>query len=213
LIMHIEIKICGMTSRDDVMTAVECGADLVGFVFHRASPRYADPLAVARIVEDIPKGVRRAGVFVNMPAGEVLKIAERCGLDVIQLHGDEAPEEFADATRTIWRAVRMEHGRWRPDPDAWTCERFVVDATAPGRYGGTGETADWTAARKFAESRRAMLAGGLTPANVESAIAIVHPVGVDVASGVESAPGRKDPALVREFIKAVRRIPADTGSF
>ncbi len=200
-----EIKICGLTCFEDAQAALDAGADYLGFVFHRGSRRHVTPGAAEAIISRFSGGVRAVGVFVNVSPDEALAVAEQCGLWAVQLHGSELPGPFADFPARLWRSVSYRAGRQSPDPAEWAADRFVVDASAPrGQYGGTGRVADWAAAAALARARPVMLAGGLSPENVASAIAAVRPVGVDVSGGVECMPGRKDPAKIRAFVRAVR---------
>ena len=204
--MAVEIKICGTTNVEDARLALELGADYLGFIFYPKSPRSVSADDVVRILESLEPRPRAVGVFVNASREEVERTVAACGLYAAQLHGDEAAEAFRGSAARLWRAVRVVDAEPRPDPDAWPAERYLVDAFVPGAYGGTGELADWAAAAELAKARTVMLAGGLTPENVADAIRAVRPVGVDVASGVEAAPGRKDPDTLRRFIAAVRAV-------
>jgi phosphoribosylanthranilate isomerase len=201
---RVEIKICGLTTRDDAAAALEAGADYVGFVFWARSPRAVAPGAVARIVAVLGAEAKAVGVFVNASPKEVVRIVGDCGLHAAQIHGDERAEAFAGIGCRVWRAVRRIRGRWQPAPGRWRAERYVVDAAVEGRYGGSGVLADWPAAAQLAGRRPVMLAGGLTPDNVAPAVRMVRPLGVDVSSGVESAPGRKDYREMKRFIRAAR---------
>jgi phosphoribosylanthranilate isomerase len=209
----MKIKICGVTSVQDALRAVEAGADLLGFNFYPASPRYITPVECARLCSDLERRcvrVLRVGVFVNAPPEEILQILAGCGLDLAQLSGDE-PREYLEALggrafkalrpRESFSAYQEARRYARPTPPA-----LLVDAHRPGQYGGTGQTGDWELAADLAREYPLLLAGGLQPGNVQSAIRQVHPWGVDVASGVECHPGRKDPQKMRAFICAVREI-------
>lgn len=207
----LQIKICGLTNRDDVLCALDSGADYLGFVTYSRSPRAIGGPDIARLLDRVDRPYRAVGVFVNESRDEVERIAADCGLHAVQIHGDEAAEEFQDMPVPVWRAVSSRDGLWKPDPDKWAADRYLVDAPAPGRYGGTGEEADWTAAAGLALERPVMLAGGLTPDNVAEAVRAVRPVGVDVVSGTESAPGKKDPDKVRAFIANARAAAVDSG--
>jgi phosphoribosylanthranilate isomerase len=202
--MSVEVKICGLTNRDDALAALEHGADYLGFVLYARSPRSVTPSTLSAIREDLPAECRVVGVFVNHTRQDVERIAGDCGLFAAQIHGDEEAAAFEAMAVTLWRAVRLEDGVWKPTPGQWPAARYVVDATAQGRYGGTGTKADWDAAGLLAAERPVMLAGGLTADNVAEAVQAVHPLGVDVSSGVESAPGRKDHAKMRLFIRAAK---------
>ena len=203
--MHI--KICGITSLQDALAAIEAGADYLGFNFYPASPRSISPGACAEIssalIREHPQ-VKRVGLFVNMPTDEVRAILDGCSLDLAQLHGDEPPEELAAlGTRAFkaFRGVPLElDGCARPEAPA-----LLIDAAVQGAYGGTGRTADWEGAAALAKKFPLLLAGGLNPDNVAAAVRQVRPWGVDAASGVESAPGRKDAGRMRAFVQAVRK--------
>lgn len=206
------IKICGLTTREDVEGAVRAGATAVGFNFYRRSLRYLTPDAARKLAALVPPDVWRVGVFVDTPLDEMLAIAERVGLDSLQLHGDELPDgAIPDHLRVV---VALRVG----DPEELTAILdqtpadpgcvILLDAYVPGEYGGTGREVDDRVLRTLAEHparSRTILAGGLTPANVQAKIRAVNPLGVDVASGVESAPGVKDLGQISQFIAEARR--------
>ena len=185
------VKICGITNREDALAAVEAGARAIGFVFHRASPRYADPEALASWIGEIPASVWRVGVFVNEAPGAIEDLGLRLGLDVAQLHGAETPEAHPKGLR-IWKAFRL--GADGVAPVEYPAEALLLDGP------GSGRIFDWELAKKARGS--IIVAGGLTPENVRAAIERTNPWGVDTASGVESSPGRKDHAKMKKFIKA-----------
>jgi len=189
-----------LTNLDDASAALDAGADYLGFVLYEGSPRGVSVKALMRILDRLDRPVRAVGVFVNEARGEVERIVSEAGLHAAQLHGDEAPVDFSDLAVPVWRAIRLSGQECEPWPEQWPAERYVVDASVPGMYGGTGVTADWQAAARLAAERPVMLAGGLTPRNVASAVQTVRPRGVDVAGGVEKRPGRKDPNKLRDFI-------------
>lgn len=201
--MRVEVKICGMTNIDDARAAIAMGADYIGFVFYAKSPRHVSPAQVAGIVRELGSGVRAVGVFVNETREKALEIAGKCGLYAVQLHGDELPADFTAAPIPIWRAIKFFKNLWTPDPAAWNAERYLIDATVSGIYGGSGVKADWREAADLAGRVKVMLAGGLTPDNVSEAISAVRPAGVDVVSGVEAEPGKKDHGKMKSFIAAV----------
>ncbi len=203
--MSVLIKICGITNLADALLSVEAGADILGFVFYERSPRYL-PLRVAgEIIRRLPASVVKAGVFVNADKERINCVVGECGLDLLQFHGEERPEHclrFGLRTMKAFRIRGPESLRILPDygTDAW-----LLDAYTPGARGGTGERFDWDLAVEAGSwGRPIFLAGGLTPSNVATAIRQVHPYGVDVSSGVEKAPGRKDAAKVKTFIAAAR---------
>jgi phosphoribosylanthranilate isomerase len=200
---RLEIKICGLTHADDALDALEAGADFLGFVLYAKSRRHLTPSALERLRRRLPREARCVGVFVNATPAAVAKVMRECGLYAAQVCGEESAADFAKFRLRLWRVVRSTKGRWAPNPGEWKAERFVVDAPGP-QYGGTGECADWNRAGVLARARPVMLAGGLTPLNVAEAVRVVRPAGVDVASGVEAVPGRKDPVKVRLFIQAAR---------
>jgi phosphoribosylanthranilate isomerase len=197
------VKICGLTNIDDARWALEEGADYLGFVMYPKSPRYVTPENLAHIVDHLPEHACPVGVFVNEEPILVKQIVSACRLVAVQLNGDEDPADFRDLGVPLWRSVRLEEGRWSPSPEQWKVDRFVLDVVSPA-YGGTGEEIDWKEGRKFASQHRAMLAGGLRPETVAEAIRQVRPIGVDVSSGVESLPGKKDFRKVAAFIANAR---------
>lgn len=208
-----QIKICGITSVDDAVLISHAGADAIGLNFYSRSPRYITTDTARQIVAAVPPNVTKVGLFVNSTIDQVRRAFDDLHLDLIQLHGDEPPEFVHQlAPRPVMRAFRV--GTAGLDPvfayldqcrDALAC--VLLDALQPGVYGGTGTTVDWLMAKLYLErpgNPALVLAGGLTPSNVADAIQAVHPAAVDVASGVESAPGRKNPAAVQAFIQAAR---------
>jgi len=199
----ITLKICGLTTLDDALWALEQGADYLGFVLYPESPRHVTLQEFVRLKKALPETARCVAVFVNEDAAMINRIAAECALAAVQIHGEEDPGDFSKLTVPVWRAIRWREGGWIPNPADWRPERFVLDAFSPA-YGGTGLTVDWQAAGPFAATHRAMLAGGLNPENVGEAVRRVRPLGVDVASGVESGPGRKDRRKVAAFIQAAR---------
>ena len=200
---RVAVKICGLTTPEDAAVAVAAGADAVGVNLWLQSKRYVDDAAARAVLAVVPKGVLKVGVFVNTPAAEVAARLASLGLDRAQLHGDETPATFAslDAARLI-RVVRVRDEASFAAAEGWNVPLFMYDALVAG-YGGAGVTAPWALVERLGR-RPPWLAGGLTPENVGAAIAAVRPDGVDVASGVESAPGKKDPSRVRAFIQAAR---------
>ncbi len=204
--MPIEVKICGMTNSDDVKYALEYGADYCGFVLYRKSARGINATRLEKIISEINVPFKAVAVFVDEDRDVIQKISEEAGLYAVQLHGCELPVNYVDFPVPIWRAIRSMEGEYQPEPSLWKPERYLVDSTAPGVMGGSGVAADWKMAADFAAKRRVMLAGGLTPENVVAAIKQVRPVGVDVASGVESKPGLKDRAVMKRFIENVKAV-------
>jgi phosphoribosylanthranilate isomerase len=202
--MSIEVKICGLTNAEDARVALEAGADYLGFVIYEKSPRGVTVERMAEILAELGDGVRAVGVFVNEPSSKVDGIVRRCHLHAAQIHGDEAPGSFNAFSHRVWRAVWIQDGVALPPPPEWPADRYVIDAAVPGLYGGSGVKADWDVASSLADRYPAMLAGGLRPDNVVDAIRCVSPMGVDVSSGVEAEPGRKDHDAVRAFVAAAK---------
>ena len=205
------IKICGLTTAEDTVSAVAAGAGALGFNFYEKSPRYVTPERAAELAAVAAPGVLKVGVFVNEDREFVQTVADDAGLFAVQIHGDEEPQAFADMPLPVWRAVRIEEGVCRPDPAEWKALRYVVDAAVPGVYGGTGVEADWDSAARLAKEQALMLAGGLNPDNVGEAVRTVHPLGVDTASGVEREPGKKDWDKVRKFVRAAKECGLENG--
>ena len=203
----VKVKICGITNPADALAAVEAGADALGFNFYARSPRYIAPGAARQIIAVVPESVLSVGVFVNEEsAAAVARVAEESGVSAVQLHGDESPE-YCEAlgAREVIKALRVGPNYAPDDAARYRPHSILLDAYHPRARGGTGETFDWALARRTRELvERLYLAGGLTPENVASAIAAVEPYAVDVCSGVELAPGRKDGARVSAFVAAVR---------
>ncbi len=201
-----EIKICGLTNIDDARCALDLGVDYLGCVLYPKSPRSVSVSELAKICDALDNNVKVIGVFVNENRANIEKIALDCNLYAVQIHGDEDYSEFSDTKITIWKAVRIEDGEVKPALNKWPAARYVIDADVSGEYGGTGVTADWNQAAELATRYPLMLAGGLTPENVGDAVRIVEPRGVDVASGVELMPGRKDHEKMKRFVKTVKGV-------
>ncbi|MBI2948988.1 MAG: phosphoribosylanthranilate isomerase [Verrucomicrobia bacterium] len=200
-----KVKICGITNLSDALAAVDAGADALGFMFYAESPRVVSETAAAEIIRELPPFVAKVGVFVNAPSERVTRLLDVCGLDTLQFHGDEPPEFCRQFRTKIIKAFRVRDEKSLRAMAAYESEAWLLDAFVPGKLGGTGARFNWELARQAtALSPRVILAGGLTPANVSDAIRQVQPYGVDVSSGVEAAPGKKDPIKVRDFIAAVK---------
>lgn len=205
----IDIKICGLANTGDALAAHELGADYLGFVLYPDSPRAVTATELRRILDALPADVRAVGVFVNESPQAVQSVAQDCGLCAVQIHGDEPAEPFADSDLPLWRAVQCDSDGCRPDPADWPARRYVLDAAPRGQYGGSGVAGNWDAAAAFAAAHPAMLAGGLHPENIGDAVRRVRPLGVDVSSGVETEPGRKDHEQMRAFIAAARQAATE----
>jgi phosphoribosylanthranilate isomerase len=200
----VKIKICGITELDDALHAIACGADALGFVFYERSPRAITRKRAQTIIAALPPFVTVVGLFVNEDPRTVREIADECGLDVIQYHGDESPETLRMAPRRAIRALRVRESDTLDEINRYPASGLLLDAWVTGAFGGTGVLCNWEIAAEIAKKRPVILAGGLTPENVAAAIQTVRPYGVDVSSGVEEAPGRKDHKKVAAFIKAAQ---------
>ncbi len=200
----VKVKICGITILEDALMAVEAGADALGFVFFQGSSRFISPAQAATIISRLPPFVQTVGLFVNEELTVVNAIADRCGLDIVQLHGEESPDYCRAITRRVIKAFRVKDAHSLDNMAEYHVAACLLDAWSPAAHGGTGTTFNWEIAAHAAASRSIILAGGLTPENVVEAITAVKPYAVDVSSGVESAPGKKDAGLVSRFIRATR---------
>lgn len=198
------VKICGITNLQDALAAVEFGADALGFNFYAKSPRRVSPDKVVKILEDVPPSILKVGVFVNEPEGNVRDIASSLELDYLQFHGDETPSYCEQFATPYWKAFRLKDEKTIELMKKYKCDYYLVDSFTTQVYGGSGVTGNWDLAREAKKVGKIILAGGLTPENVADAIRTVQPDGVDVASGVEEKPGRKDAARLERFMTAVR---------
>ena len=206
--MSVKLKVCGVTSLEDARASIDCGAEYLGFNFYLKSPRYIAPSAARDIIERLPDDVISVGVFVNEPRPEdVDEILRVSGARMAQLHGDEPPDYCASvgAERVI-KALRVGDDFDERRILDYPASAVLLDAFDAKLYGGTGKTANWAVARKAARLTKIFLAGGLSPENIVEAIRAVEPFSVDVNSGVESAPGRKDANKLRRLKEEMERI-------
>jgi phosphoribosylanthranilate isomerase len=194
----IPVKVCGLTRAEDACLAWELGAAALGFIFHPASPRAVTVRRAREIRRKLPRGAFCVGVFVDVDPGRINAIAEAAGLDAVQLHGRETPRVCAAMERPVIKLFRAEE---EARLDDFSVAAFLLDATHPTLAGGTGLRADWDLAARLARRKPLILAGGLNSANILEASAAVRPAGLDVCSGVESAPGVKDAALLRALLE------------
>jgi phosphoribosylanthranilate isomerase len=208
-----QIKVCGITNIDDAMAAAASGADALGFIFHRPSPRCVPPGRAAEIIAALPSGVVTVGVFVNRPAREIIQVADRCGLDMIQLHGDERPADCRPfPPERLIKAFSPRTPEETAALAAYPVRAFLIDARQGERYGGTGKRADWMLAALIVRRYALVLAGGLNETNVAAALAAVAPAAVDLNSGVERAPGMKDEGKLRRTIGIIRAADGSRGN-
>jgi phosphoribosylanthranilate isomerase len=203
----VKVKICGITNLKDARQAFKAGADFLGFNFYPRSPRYVTPHRARAILRRLPKKIASVGVFVNEREDEMLKIARRVGLDYLQLHGEESPATIAHLAHNlpVIKAVRVRNSFRTTELARYKdVSAFLLDGFDRRRHGGSGKTFRWEIALRAGRAGHIFLAGGLTPENVGEAIHSAKPYAVDVCSGVEAKPGKKDPALVVNFMRAVR---------
>jgi phosphoribosylanthranilate isomerase len=212
------VKICGITNLEDGLTAVEAGADALGFVFYEKSPRHVDTATARSIVRELPVTIEKVGVFVNQTKDSICALADEAGLTAVQLHGDNEGPQVADLIVERWPHLKVLVGismncpkpescatRWRSE----AVHAFLLDTGTSVKHGGTGQSFDWQTSKPsvevIARLGRVVVAGGLNPGNVGEAVRILQPWGVDVSSGVEATPGKKDSHKVRAFVEAVRK--------
>jgi phosphoribosylanthranilate isomerase len=204
-----QVKICGITNREDAHVAAEAGADMIGLIFYPPSPRYVTPEQARTIVESLPPTLPVAGVFVNETVETVSRVAQESGVQIVQLHGEESPQM---CRQLPWRVVKTFRftAHVRPEMMAdYVVEAFLIEGFHANFYGGVGSRADWQQVAMLHAYGRIILAGGLTPDNVQEAIRAVRPYAVDVGSGVEAAPGKKDWQKVRAFISRAKHALPD----
>ena len=203
---RIKVKICGTTSLKDAFLAVESGADAIGFIFYKMSPRNISQKEAKEIILQLPPFIETVGVFVNETSDKINRIAEQCKLNSIQLHGEESPALCRRVKRKVIKAFRVKNADSLKSIASYKVSGFLLDSYNDGSKGGTGQVFDWNLALRVKKQGPVILAGGLNPYNVFTAIHRVKPYGVDVCSGVENSPGIKDHEKIREFIKSVRRF-------
>lgn len=203
----VKVKICGITNLEDALEAVAHGADALGFVFFKKSPRYISPSKAKAIIKKLPPFISTVGVFVNEDKKNIEKIAAQTGINVIQLHGDERPQACR-LSRPVIKAFRVKSlecleplSKYKDKVTA-----FLLDTYTPEIFGGTGQIFNWDIAVEAKQLGRIILAGGLTPENIEQAIRWVHPYAVDVSSGVEAEKGKKDHKKMKLFIERAKGI-------
>ena len=205
--MPVIVKICGITNLADGLAAAEAGADALGFVFCEQSPRYVPIEAAASVIRGLPPFLIKVGVFVNAPEDLVLRAARECGLNLLQFHGDEPPEYCRQFGLLSMKAFRIRDAASLAAVRNYETEAWLFDAYSPAARGGTGESFNWDLALQARSwGRPIFLAGGLTSENVAEAVRRARPYAVDVSSGVEAAPGKKDHAKVRAFIQAAKSV-------
>ena len=202
----MQIKICGITNIVDARGAIEHGADLIGFVFYRDSPRYVPPETAKNIIEQLPVGTATVGVFVNETNETMLAISRLCGLHTLQLHGQESIQQISQLKNiNVIKAFALRTEEDIKQLQTFYAYTMLIDSPSD-KFGGSGKTGSWELAKTVSSRYKIFLAGGLTCENIEKAIRIVNPYGVDVSSGVEKNKGIKDPEKVQRFIEIVRSL-------
>jgi len=203
-VQELFIKVCGITKDEDAQAAVKAGVNALGFIFYQGSERYVTPRQASEIVARVPEHVSKVGVFVHEEKRTILDIARTVKLSAVQLIGNEGPDDLFGYDLSVIKVFRVKPDF---DPDVmrnYVVDAFLLDTHRKGVYGGTGETFDWNVANRARQYGRIILSGGLTPENVGSAITIARPYGVDVSSGIEARPGKKDHDKMRLFIANAR---------
>jgi phosphoribosylanthranilate isomerase len=202
-----QVKICGITNEEDALCAVECGAAALGFIFYLASPRYIAPEKALSIIKKLQVEIIKVGVFVNEVAEEVKRISELCNLDFIQLHGDESPDYCRNFPQDmIIKAVNLEREADLANAGKYDVAALLVDSRHAGLYGGTGKKANWDLALQIKSKRPLILSGGLNEDNIKEALQIVAPQALDINSGVEMQPGKKDHKKISRVMEVVREV-------
>jgi phosphoribosylanthranilate isomerase len=205
--MPVKVKICGITNLPDGIAAADAGADALGFMFYDQSPRSISVEAAATLIRQLPPFILKVGVFVNAPEDLVVRAIRECGLNLLQFHGDETPEYCLQFGLMSMKAFRVRDAASLQAVSGYHTDAWLLDAYSPDRPGGTGETFNWDLALEAQGwGRPIFLGGGLTPENVAEAVRHARPYAVDVSSGVEAAPGRKDHAKLKAFIQAAKSI-------
>jgi len=202
------IKICGITNKTDAIGAASLEVDMMGFVFYKKSKRYVEPAVVEDIINELPPYIGRVGVFVDEDKGNVLRIAVDAGLDILQFHGNETPEyckDFCNKYKTI-KAFRIKDEKDLEKVNSYETDFYMFDTYKSDSIGGTGEIFDWNILKDFEILKPVFISGGLTPDNVGRAIRELSPYGVDVSTGVEASPGRKDITKIKRFVENVRKV-------
>ena len=205
----MRIKLCGITSLDDARRCVDAGADALGFIFVPGTPRHVTAETAARIIEALPPFVTPVGVFWDHPAGQVKAIAEECRLGALQFHGDEAPEDLLEHRLPLIKTLKVAGAADLARMPEYRVAAFLLDSPARWSEGAARPPIPWDVAADAARRHPVLLSAGLTPDNVALAVRRVRPYGVDVNSGVEARPGRKDPAKVRRFVAEARAAAAE----
>ncbi|HTR81639.1 MAG TPA: phosphoribosylanthranilate isomerase [Bacteroidota bacterium] len=201
---HLFIKICGITNIEDALAAADFGADAIGLNFYSKSPRFVSPEAASSIVSKLPKGILAVGVFVNAPREYVERTAQTAGLGALQFSGTETPEQVHGFGLPAFKAIHIAHRASLNSMKSFHVHAYLLDTLDAGKFGGTGKNFDWQIAKEAGQFGKVIVAGGLNPDNVATVIETVAPYGVDVSSGVEETPRKKDRIIMKNFILRAR---------
>jgi phosphoribosylanthranilate isomerase len=202
----MKVKICGITNMEDALIAAELGADALGFIFVKTSPRHIRPSAARKIIQELPPFVVPVGVVADTEHDEILELIEETGIGCVQLHGNESPKQLAKFPVPVYKSFRVDKGFNLETLQRYKGSAYLLDTYVDGTLGGTGKTFDWDIAIAAKAYGRIILAGGLTPENIAEAVKKVQPYAVDVNSGVESAPGKKDKNKLEQLFKTIRSL-------
>ena len=200
-----KVKICGITNLKDALLACDAGADAIGFIFYEKSPRYVNPMQVGKIIKELPPLITTVGVFVNQEEEHLRRVGQETGIDIYQLHGDESPEFCRLFGAKVIKAYRIKGKETIAELPKYQVFAYLLDTYHEGLSGGTGQVFNWEIAVEAKRYGRIVLAGGLTPENVSDAVVKVRPYAVDVSTGVELEPGKKDENKLRKFIQSAKR--------
>ncbi|HUL42903.1 MAG TPA: phosphoribosylanthranilate isomerase [Bacteroidota bacterium] len=204
--MNLVVKICGITNPDDALRCAETGADALGFIFYEGSPRWISPESAERIIGHLPPSVTPVGVFVNESRPTIERMIRETGIRVIQLSGDETPDDCKGYSVKVWKAFRFRHGENVERARDYALDAALLDGFRSDKFGGTGTPADQTAAIAMKNIHRVVLAGGLNPSNISDAVRTVSPFAVDINSGIESEAGKKDPSKIAALFNALKEF-------
>jgi phosphoribosylanthranilate isomerase len=202
----MKVKICGITNIDDALYAAELGADALGFIFVKSSPRHISPGAARKIIQALPPFVVPVGVVADMPYNDILEIIDQTSIGCVQLHGDETPKQIVKYPVPVYKSFRVDSSFNPEILRRYKGSAYLLDTKISGELGGTGQTFNWEIAVKAKEYGRIILAGGLTPENIIEAVRIVQPYAVDVNSGVEECPGKKDRNKMKLLFKQLTQV-------
>ena len=202
----VKVKICGITNLEDAQAAAEAGADALGFVFYPDSPRFIDPGKARAIIAKLPVFITSVGVFVDESEDLIRRIIREGGIQILQFHGSESPVLCTRFREKVIKAIRIKDEESISEMQMYDVDTFLLDTYLDCAKGGTGKTFNWKYAELAKENGRIILSGGLNPSNIGNAVRKLKPYGVDVSSGVEISPGKKDHVKIREFVREAKKV-------